>query len=70
MAMEQGTESPVWDDIEGTHKCYNMSVEHVVSEMDEQDLLFVASHNKESCQLAMDLVTERDMQDYDRVRFA
>lgn len=70
LAQEKGIESPVWDDISGTHKCYDESVEHVVQEMDEQDLLFVASHNKESCQLAMDIVEERDMKDFERVRFA
>lgn len=38
--------------------------------MDEKDLLFVASHNKDSCQLAMDIVEEREMKDFERVRFA
>lgn len=67
LATEQGHESPVWDDIEGTHACYNGSMTHIIEEMTERDLLFVASHNQDTCEMAMELVDERGLQE--RVRF-
>lgn len=33
LAAEQGVESPIWDDIEATHKCYNTCMEHVIMNM-------------------------------------
>jgi len=69
-AEKNQRESPVWDDIESTHKCYNSAVRNVVSSMKSEDLLFVASHNQESCDIAKNLVSERDMKDLERVRFA
>lgn len=69
LASEQGKESPVWEDIEATHKCYNDNVSAVVKEMKEQDMLFVASHNADSCELAQSLAEERNMEHLNRVRF-
>ena len=60
MAAEQGIESPVWDTIEDTHKCYNGNVTHIISNMKEEDKLAVGSHNLDSLKLAMDLVEEHD----------
>ena len=40
---------------------------HIIEEMTEQDMLFVASHNSDSCDTAMELVEERGLQE--RVRF-
>ena len=34
IAKRQGVESPVWDDIEATHKCYNGNMEHIIRHMD------------------------------------
>ena len=45
LAEEQGHESPVWDTIEGTHNCYNGNMTHIIQEMTDTDMLFVASHN-------------------------
>ena len=70
ISAEKGTESPVWDTIDGTHKCYNAAVSHVIEQMKPEDMLFVASHNQDSVTLAKDLVNKRDMKDLERVRFA
>ena len=35
IAAKQGVESPVWDDIEATHKCYNDSMEYIIRHMDD-----------------------------------
>ena len=67
LAEEQGHESPVWDNIEGTHACYNGSMTHILEQMTDSDLLFVASHNQETCDLAMDLIEDRNL--HQRVRF-
>ena len=61
MAKEEGRESPVWDTIEDTHKCYNGNVTHIISNMKNEDKLAVGSHNLDSLKLAMDLVEEYDM---------
>ena len=45
LAAEAGRESPVWDTIEETHKCYNASMEHILKSMTSDDMLLVASHN-------------------------
>ena len=34
---------------------------HIIEEMTEQDMLFVASHNSDSCDTAMELVEERGL---------
>lgn len=67
IAMKKGVESPVWDSIDETHACYNNNVEHVIPRMKPHDLLLVASHNKESCEIAMELATEHCL--VDRIRF-
>ena len=60
VGKEEGRESPVWDTIEDTHKCYNGNVTHIVSNMKDEDKLAVGSHNLDSLKLAMDLVEEHD----------
>ena len=37
LASEQGKESPVWDTIEETHKCYNENMAHIIRGMDHSD---------------------------------
>ena len=34
IAKKQNVESPVWDNIEATHKCYNDNMEFIISSMD------------------------------------
>ena len=67
IAAEQGDESPVWDSIENTHHCYNNQIEHLITNMNHQDMLFVASHNTDSVELAMQLTEEYSLKE--RVRF-
>lgn len=68
LAAEAGVPSPVWDTIEETHECYNACLAHVLHDLDQKSLLFVASHNLESVELAKDLMSRLDIND-DRVRF-
>ena len=69
LAMEQGRESPVWDAIEETHACYNASMSHIIENMKEEDALFVASHNTDTCELAMEMTSERGLKDKGCVQF-
>jgi len=69
LAAEQGKESPVWDTIEDTHKCYNTNMSLILSRMTEKDCLFVASHNKDTVDLAMDIIEDRELKESGRVRF-
>ena len=69
IAKKQGVESPIWDDIEATHKCYNENMEHIIKHMDDQDMLFVASHNTLTCDKAIDLIEEYGFRENERVRF-
>lgn len=67
LAAEENYESPVWDTIEDTHSCYNKNMEHIIRNMSEQDMLFVASHNTDTCDMAMALTEEYGLTE--RVRF-
>lgn len=69
LAASQGSESPVWDSIEETHNCYNENLEHIIRSMKPVDKVFVASHNTDTCELAMDLSEELELKDSDCVRF-
>ena len=67
LAAEQGNESPVWDSIDETHQCYNDNMEHLITNMNHQDSLFIASHNTDTVDLAMQLTEEYDLNE--QVRF-
>ena len=69
LAEEQGRESPVWDTIEETHKCYDTSMMHIIKNMNSDDMLFIASHNTDSCELAMALSEDLGLKDKDCIRF-
>lgn len=69
LAAENGLESPVWDSIEDTHACYDDSMEHIIRHMSQQDMLFVASHNNETCDRGMRLTEELDLKSNNRVIF-
>lgn len=58
LAAKQGIESPVWDTIEDTHKCYNTNLEYILRRVKLTDRVLVASHNKDTCDLAMRLAEE------------
>jgi len=53
IAAEKGIESPVWENIEDTHACYNASMEYIIRNIRDTDMLFVASHNIDTCNQAM-----------------
>lgn len=69
LAANQNRESPVWDTIEDTHKCYNGSMEHIIRNMSHRDVVFIASHNTETCDQAMSLSDEYDLTQSNCVRF-
>lgn len=69
LAEQDGTVSPIWDSIEETHKCYNDNVEYAIKHMTNQDLVFVASHNTKTVELATTLVEDYGFKDSERVRF-
>lgn len=69
LAKEHGYESPIWDSIEDTHKCYNENLEHIIKNLESTDLLMLGSHNIDSVKMATDLLIENGVKD-DRVRFA
>jgi len=56
LAAEEGVESPVWDSIDQTHDCYNDCMTHVLNNLDEQDLILVGSHNKDSIEKAKAII--------------
>ena len=68
-AADNNLSSPVHDSIEDTHACYNANVEHIVKNMKQTDMLFVASHNTDSCDIAMRLTEQRGLKDSQRVIF-
>lgn len=36
-AADQGRESPVWDEIDETHSCYNANMSHIIKNMTQED---------------------------------
>ena len=68
LAKENNYESPVWDSIEDTHTCYNKVMNHVIDNIRPNSRCIIASHNVESCEMAIDRMKENDITDY-RVRF-
>ena len=69
LATKGNYESPVWDTIEDTHKCYNQNMEHIIKNMSTNDMVFVASHNVDTIELAKRLVLEKDLKNANCVRF-
>jgi hypothetical protein len=68
LAAEQKVESPVWDSLDDTHKCYNDSMIHIIDNLEENSMLFIASHNAESVEIAQELIADNQFRD-NRVRF-
>ena len=46
-----GYESPIWETIEETHKCYNEQVLKVIDNLGENGLLFIGTHNQSTLDL-------------------
>ena len=55
-AAEQGIPSPVWGSINQTHDCYDTCMRHILDNLDEKSLLFIASHNDDSIEMAKDIM--------------
>lgn len=69
LAADNGYESPVWDELEQTHNCYNDSLVHIIENLTPSGMLMVASHNAESVSLAKSQIEKLGFSD-GRVRFA
>ena len=63
LAMKHGYESPVWDTIEDTHKCYNSNLQLLVENSKENDMIFVASHNVDTVEMAKKFILEKGIKD-------
>jgi proline dehydrogenase len=68
LAEQIGLESPVCDTLEDTHASYNECMKNAIDNSTEKSLIFVASHNINSINLAKDLITKKGFNDQ-RVRF-
>ena len=68
LAKENGLESPVWDSIDETHKCYNDCMKMAIDNVSQNGMVFVASHNQGSIEHAKKQIREKGYTD-DRVRF-
>lgn len=69
LAKKFGIESPVHETIEDTHKSYNDCLTNIISMMNSKSLVLVASHNKDSIELAKDLITKTDGLDARNIGF-
>jgi len=58
LAAEQGYESPIWDTLEDTHECYNESMAYIIDNLKENSMLFIASHNADSVNIAKELIVK------------
>merc|ERR1740130_2170869 len=61
LAQNGGYESPVFDSVEETHKCYDENMAHIISNMKESDKILVASHNVETIRIATNLLEDRQV---------
>ena len=68
IAEANGTESPVWDSIQETHESYNNCLTHAIANVQKNSVIFIASHNQNSIELAKDMMEQRGISDH-RVRF-
>ena len=67
-AKQNSYESPIWDSIEETHTCFNSVMTHVIDNIKPQSRCIIASHNVESCDLAIQRMKAKNIDDF-RVRF-
>jgi len=68
LAEKLGVESPVCDTLQDTHESYNECLKTAIEHSQTNSLVFVASHNKDSVDIAKSMILERGFTDY-RVRF-
>lgn len=60
LAEEHKYESPVWNTIDETHLCYNTNMTHLINNAEANDMIFVASHNSDSVDLAKKTLLENE----------
>jgi proline dehydrogenase len=68
LAKKHGYESPIWDSLEETHKCYNDAAKLIIENLDGRGMITIASHNFDTVQLAKELIFQNNITQ-DRVRF-
>lgn len=69
LAHDEGRESPVWDTIEDTHRCYNTNMERALTQMKPTDMVFIASHNQDTCTLVKSILEKNSPEKHKRVKF-
>lgn len=57
-AKDNNTAYPIWDEIQGTHDCYNANVKTILREILPKDRITFGSHNVESVELIKSTITE------------
>jgi GTP-sensing pleiotropic transcriptional regulator CodY len=50
----------VQDSIEDTHASYNNNMKHILENLKENDMLFVASHNNDTVELTKKLMASNE----------
>lgn len=68
LAELKNEESPIWDTIEQTHHCYNSNMQHCLEQAQPNDVIFIASHNIETVEMAKKIIEKKGIKD-SRVRF-
>lgn len=63
LAAQEGVESPVWDTIDQTHECYNACMTHILNNLDDNDMILIASHNKDSIDKAKAIIQNNGIKD-------
>lgn len=56
LAEQIGLESPVCDSLEDTHSSYDACLKTAIENSKENSLVFVASHNMDSINIAKDMI--------------
>ena len=49
-------ESPIWDEIDHTHSCYNKCAEMLIESVSDADFVLLATHNTKTVDLAKKLM--------------
>lgn len=62
-AAEYGYQSPIWPDIEGTHKCYNACADVILKEVEKSDKIGVlfGTHNRASLEFITKRLIEKNI---------
>lgn len=68
VAAERGVDSPIWEDIDQTHDCYNTNMRQLIGSVGHHGLVMLASHNQNSVAIAKDEMAEHGVP-YEAVQF-